>query len=135
MFVEEVKKCLVCLKSIHKLVPGKRRKILNNFICIARFKTAPHLHVVSLLGRVELVVMGISVRVLVCLRQVHDEGPGVEDLPGHGHRVQPVRGVEAVVGGHRGSHVRHVHRVVVIIVEYLKLVRVGVAIKLKDQGH
>ena len=69
------------------------------------------------------------------LRQVHDEGPGVKDLPGHWHGVQPVRGVEAVVGGHRWSHIGHIHRVIVIVVEYLKLIRVGVAVKLKDQGQ
>ena len=70
---------------------------------------------------------------LVGLLQVHDECPGVEDLPGHGHGVQPVRGVEAVVGGHRGRHVGHVHREVFIIVEKLKLIRVGVAVKLRYQ--
>ena len=70
---------------------------------------------------------------LVGLLQVHDEGPGVEDLPGHGDGVQPVRRVEAVVGSHRGRHVGHVHREVFIIVEKLKLIRVGVAIKLRKQ--
>ena len=92
-----------------------------------------YLHVVILLGGIQLIVVRVPVSMLVGLRQVHDEGPGVEDLAGHGHGVQPVRGVEAVVGGHRGSHVSHVYREVFIIVENLKLIRVGVAIELKDQ--
>ena len=98
-------------------------------------ETVPYLHVVSLLGGVQLVVVGISIWMLVCLRQVHDKGPRIKDLPGNGHGVQPVRGVEAVVRGHRGSHIGHIHRVIVIVVEYLKLIRVGVAVKLKDQGQ
>ena len=90
-----------------------------------------YLHVVILPGGIQLIVVRVPVTVLVGLRQVHHEGPGVEDLPGHGHCVQPVRGVEAVVGRHRGRNVRHVHREVFIIVENLELIRVGVAIELK----
>ena len=69
---------------------------------------------------------------LVGFLQVHDESSAVKNLPGYGDRVQPVGWVEAMVGGHRRGDIRHVHRVVAVIVENLELVRVGVAIKLRE---
>ena len=105
----------VGLQPGDQLVPGHGRQVR---------------HGVGRPGRVQQPVLGLQVRPLVGGLEVRDVGAGVQHRAPHPHRVQPVGGVEAVVGGDGGRHVRHVGGVAALIVEYLELVHVGVAVEL-----
>ena len=116
VLVELVEHHLVCLQLIHHGVPGQ-----GGQVC----------HLVGFLGRVKQVPGRISVEMIIGYFQVHYPCVVVQHLAHSRDGVQPVGGVQAIVGGDGGGYVGNVRRCVARAgVEKLKLVGVCVPVEL-----
>ena len=76
-------------------------------------------------------IVRVQVRSLVSLIEVSDIGAVIQNISIGGHGVDPVGGVEAMVGGDGRGDVCNIAGIVILIIEQLKLVNMCVTIKLK----